>query len=454
MAVPMSPLLSPESTLKDALSHARSTRMSRPGSWWTQPGCFSVSSRGIDRGASARRRAEPRAGGSTAPGSSTGHVGRGPPRRRSGSGPSSTSPGGSPGGRGRLRPSLGLSILAVRVRRLLAPHLTIAGILYTIPSLALFAALVPVTGLSPPDRRDPARPVHAPDLRAQHRGRARRGPGRCHRGGRRDGLLGAGRSGASSCRSPSPSWSPESAWRASRRSGWSRSRGSSATASAASASSSSRVTGAASRPRSSRARCHRSSSRSSWIVCSWCSSDGSRLAPWAGAGRLHDEPRHGHGRLADRPCPVDRARRHPAATRRAHRPVGDLPAHCGLIALPVGLAIGHTGRGSVFAANLANIGRAIPSLAVIGIVLPITASIDPQLGLQGLPDPRRDGDPRDTADPRQRRGRGRGGGSRPRRVGRGDGDARAPGVVSVEIPVALPVILGGVRSAARRSSRR
>jgi osmoprotectant transport system permease protein len=44
--------------------------------------------------------------------------------------------------------SLGLSIVGVRVRVLLAPTLTVAGILYTIPSLALFAALVPVTGLS------------------------------------------------------------------------------------------------------------------------------------------------------------------------------------------------------------------------------------------------------------------------------------------------------------------
>ena len=44
--------------------------------------------------------------------------------------------------------SLGLSILAVRVRPTLGPILTLGGILYTIPSLALFAALVPVTGLS------------------------------------------------------------------------------------------------------------------------------------------------------------------------------------------------------------------------------------------------------------------------------------------------------------------
>jgi osmoprotectant transport system permease protein len=44
--------------------------------------------------------------------------------------------------------SLALSILAVRVRATLGPILTVSGFLYTIPSLALFAALVPVTGLS------------------------------------------------------------------------------------------------------------------------------------------------------------------------------------------------------------------------------------------------------------------------------------------------------------------
>jgi len=44
--------------------------------------------------------------------------------------------------------SMGLSILAVRVRPTMGPIVTLTGIFYTIPSLALFAALVPVTGLS------------------------------------------------------------------------------------------------------------------------------------------------------------------------------------------------------------------------------------------------------------------------------------------------------------------
>lgn len=55
------------------------------------------------------------------------------------------------------------------------------------------------------------------------------------------------------------------------------------------------------------------------------------------------------------------------------------------IALPAGLFIGHTRRGAQLAANLANIGRAIPSLAVIGILIPITSAIDPQLGFKVYP---------------------------------------------------------------------
>jgi osmoprotectant transport system permease protein len=44
--------------------------------------------------------------------------------------------------------SLGLSIWAVRRPIVRTPLVSISGVLYTIPSLALFAALVPVTGLS------------------------------------------------------------------------------------------------------------------------------------------------------------------------------------------------------------------------------------------------------------------------------------------------------------------
>jgi osmoprotectant transport system permease protein len=44
--------------------------------------------------------------------------------------------------------SLALSLWAVRRARLRASIVTVSGILYTVPSLAMFAILVPVTGLS------------------------------------------------------------------------------------------------------------------------------------------------------------------------------------------------------------------------------------------------------------------------------------------------------------------
>ncbi|MGH2511742.1 MAG: ABC transporter permease [Candidatus Limnocylindrales bacterium] len=55
------------------------------------------------------------------------------------------------------------------------------------------------------------------------------------------------------------------------------------------------------------------------------------------------------------------------------------------IALPIGIWIGHTGRGTGVAVNAANIGRAIPSLAAIGIVAPITQAFDPDLGFRVYP---------------------------------------------------------------------
>lgn len=56
-----------------------------------------------------------------------------------------------------------------------------------------------------------------------------------------------------------------------------------------------------------------------------------------------------------------------------------------VVAIPVGIWIGHTGRFASLAVNVANLGRALPSLALIGLVLPITASIDPQLGFRVYP---------------------------------------------------------------------
>jgi osmoprotectant transport system permease protein len=51
-----------------------------------------------------------------------------------------------------------------------------------------------------------------------------------------------------------------------------------------------------------------------------------------------------------------------------------------LVAVPTGLYVGHTNRGSGVAINLANIGRAIPSYAMIVIPLPLFFLLAPILG--------------------------------------------------------------------------
>ena len=50
-----------------------------------------------------------------------------------------------------------------------------------------------------------------------------------------------------------------------------------------------------------------------------------------------------------------------------------------LVALPLGLYLGHTGRFALVAVNVANIGRAIPSLAAIALAIPIAGTL---LGVQ------------------------------------------------------------------------
>lgn len=119
-----------------------------------------------------------------------------------------------------------------------------------------------------------------------------------------------------------------------------------------------------------------------------------------------------------------------------------------VIALPIGLWIGHTGRATALVVNIANLGRALPTLAIMGIILPITAAIDPQNGFKVYPaivamvvlaippilvntqigmaevD-------RDLVE-----------------AGRGMGMRGDQLVRRVEVPVALPVIVGGIRSAA------
>ena len=50
-----------------------------------------------------------------------------------------------------------------------------------------------------------------------------------------------------------------------------------------------------------------------------------------------------------------------------------------IVALPIGLYLGHTGRFGFIAVNVANIGRAIPSLAAIALAIPVAATL---LGVQ------------------------------------------------------------------------
>jgi osmoprotectant transport system permease protein len=120
----------------------------------------------------------------------------------------------------------------------------------------------------------------------------------------------------------------------------------------------------------------------------------------------------------------------------------------GAIALPIGVWIGHTGRGANLAVNLANIGRAIPSVAAIGIVLPITQAIDPQLGFRvyptliamiilAIPPILVNAYAGVSGVDRELVEAARGMGFRERQI-----------LGRVEIPIALPVIGGGLRSAA------
>ena len=62
-----------------------------------------------------------------------------------------------------------------------------------------------------------------------------------------------------------------------------------------------------------------------------------------------------------------------------------------VIALPLGFYIGHTGRLQLLGINIANIGRAVPSYAVMVMLLPVMLALapvlgyDPRLGLRFFP---------------------------------------------------------------------
>jgi osmoprotectant transport system permease protein len=119
-----------------------------------------------------------------------------------------------------------------------------------------------------------------------------------------------------------------------------------------------------------------------------------------------------------------------------------------VVAMPLGLWIGHTGRFSWLVVSSANAWRALPSFAVIGLLVPFTTSIDRNLGFtlyptliamivlagppllvnsyQGIA-----GVDRDLVEAARAMG------MRERQI-----------LLGLEIPIALPVIATGIRSAA------
>jgi len=109
------------------------------------------------------------------------------------------------------------------------------------------------------------------------------------------------------------------------------------------------------------------------------------------------------------------------------------------IALPIGVLIGHTGRGAVFAVNLTNLGRAIPTLGIIilvfilagfGIVpvlVALTALAVPPIVTNSYVGVR-------SVDPEVREA-AEGMGMRGRQV-----------LWRVELPVAMPLIMAGIRT--------
>jgi osmoprotectant transport system permease protein len=120
-----------------------------------------------------------------------------------------------------------------------------------------------------------------------------------------------------------------------------------------------------------------------------------------------------------------------------------------LVALPLGLYLGHTGRLGFVAVNVANIGRAIPSLAAIALAIPIaSALLGVQNGLGFWPTlfaliplaippvltnayvALRNVD-RDVIE-----------------AARGMGIGEAGILRQIELPLALPLILAGIRNAA------
>lgn len=112
-----------------------------------------------------------------------------------------------------------------------------------------------------------------------------------------------------------------------------------------------------------------------------------------------------------------------------------------LVALPLALVLGHTGRGGFLAINAANVGRALPSLALIAIALPFLGLNDSStifaLVLLGIPPiltntyvAVREVD-QDIIE-----------------AARGMGMSSGEILRSVELPLAAPVMMSGIRTAA------
>ena len=117
-----------------------------------------------------------------------------------------------------------------------------------------------------------------------------------------------------------------------------------------------------------------------------------------------------------------------------------------LLALPAGLWLGHTGRGALVVINLLNVGRALPSLAMLAFALPVAFRLGLGLGFWptvlmlvplGVPlilinchVAIRSVD-REVVD-----------------VARGMGMRDWQVFREVELPLAMPIILGGLRNAA------
>jgi len=112
-----------------------------------------------------------------------------------------------------------------------------------------------------------------------------------------------------------------------------------------------------------------------------------------------------------------------------------------VVALPLGLWLGHRGKGEQFAVGLSNAARAIPELAVIALVAVLIGvglgNVAPVLAILGIPPILNNAYvgvqqvDRATVD-----------------AARGMGMSEMAIVRKVELPIAIPTVMGGIRSAA------